>query len=323
MLKNMLWLILNTVVFPGGLFALIIGLMLLGIDRKVAARLQRRVGPPLYQPFIDLVKLYSKELVLPRTAHKTAFQAAPIFGLVGMIATAVLIPVPGVYGGFGQVNHLLILLYLLTIPAVALMMAGSASSSPFAAIGLSREMMMMMAYEISLCIVFLTIALKVGYLQGTGVNFSLSEIVNYQLSNGSLIGNFTLLPAAMALLCYIPGTIGVVPFDIPEAETEIVEGPLLEYSGVGLAFFKAMNALKLYVVLAMTTALFFPAILPLGKLGNLLWFVFKISILMFFSITLVRTSTGRLRIDQAFKFYLFLPTGLAATSLILTLAYRA
>jgi len=323
MLKQLLGLIFNVLVFPGGLFALCIGLMLLGIDRKVAARLQRRVGPPLYQPLIDLVKLYAKELVLPRTAHTTAFQAAPILGLAGMIATAGLIPIPGVYAGLGQVNHLLILLYLLTIPAVALMLAGSASSSPFAAIGLSREMTMMMAYEIPLCMVFLTIGLKVGYLQGAGVNFSLSEIANFQLSHGSFIADFSLLPAAMALLCYIPGTMGVVPFDIPEAETEIVEGPLLEYSGVGLAFFKAMNALKLYVVLAVAVALFFPAVLPLGQLGNLLWFVFKICLLMLLAITLVRTSAGRLRIDQAFKFYLFVPTGFAALSLILTLAYRA
>lgn len=323
MLKDTLILIFNTVVFPGGLFALIIGLVLLGVDRKVAARLQRRVGPPLYQPFIDIVKLCYKELMIPRTAHKTAFQLAPILGFVGMFATAVLIPIPGVYNGLSQVNNLLILLYLLAIPALALMLAGSASSSPFGAIGFSREMMMMMAYEIPLVIVFLTLALKVGVLQGTTVSFSLSEIVNYQLGNGSLIGDLTLLPAAMAFLCYIPGTIGVVPFDIPEAETEIVEGPILEYSGIGLAFFKAMNAMKLYIVLAIAVALFFPAILPFGKFANLLWFVFKICLLMIFAITLVRTSTGRLRIDQAFKFYLFLPTGLAAISLILTLTGRA
>lgn len=293
---------------------------LLGVDRKLAARLQRRVGPPLYQPFIDMVKLYYKEQVVPRTAHKTAFQIAPVLGFIGIFTTVVLIPISGVYSGLGKVNDLLILVYLLAIPAFALMLAGSASSSPFGAVGLSREMMMMMAYEIPLVIVLLTIGLKVGALQGTGITFSLSEIVKYQLANGSLISDLTMLPAALALLCFIPGTIGVVPFDIPEAETEIVEGPILEYSGIGLAFFKAMNALKLYVVLAMVVALFFPVILPFGKIVNLLWFLFKICLLMIITITVVRTATGRLRIDQAFKFYLLFPTCLAIIGLVLTIA---
>lgn len=322
MVNDILTLIFNAIIFPGGFFALIIGLILMGFDRKLAARLQRRVGPPLYQPFIDMVKLWYKETMVPRTAHKTAFQLAPVLGFVGMFATAVLIPIPGVYGGLGQANDLLMLVYLLAIPAVALMVAGSSSSSPFGAIGFSREMTMMMAYEIPLVLVFLTLGLKVGALQGTGVTFSLSKIVSYQLANASLIGDLTLLPAVLALLCFLPGTMGVVPFDIPEAETEIVEGPIVEYSGIGLAFFKAMNAVKLYIVLAMVTALFFPVTLPFGWVINLLWFLLKIGVLMIFAITLVRTATGRMRIDQAFKFYLMGPTIFAAISLILTLSLR-
>lgn len=322
MFKDTLLLLLNTLIFPGGMFALFIGLALLGIDRKIAARLQRRVGPPLYQPFIDMVKLFHKELLVPKTAHQKAFQLAPVLGAVSMFATAVLLPIPGVYDGLGQVNDLLVLVYLLAIPALALMIGGSASSSPFAAVGLSREMVLVMAYETPLILVLLTIALKVGALQGTGVTLSLTEIVNYQLAQSSLLADFTLLPALLALLCFIPGTMGVVPFDIPEAETEIVEGPIVEYSGLGLAFFKAMNALKLYVVLSLVVALFFPAILPGGSIINLLWFLVKICLLMLITHTVVRTATGRLRIDQAFKFYLFGPSVLALFSLILTLVSR-
>lgn len=319
MLEETLVLLLNALIFPGGLFALVIGLSLMGIDRKIAARLQRRVGPPLYQPFIDLVKLYYKEMMVPNTAHKTAFQLAPILGFMGMFAATVLLPIAGVYSGLNQVSDLLVILYLLAIPAIALMLAGSASSSPFGAVGLSREMVMVMAYETPLVLTMLTIALKVGAIQGTGVNFSLSEIVNYQLANGSFIGDVTLWPAFLGLLCFIPATMGVVPFDIPEAETEIVEGPIVEYSGLGLAFFKVTGALKLYVVLALVVALFFPVILPFGTVINLLWFLVKICLLMIVTITVVRTSTGRLRIDQAFKFFLFIPSALALISLIITL----
>lgn len=322
MLVETLMLGLKALIFPGGLFALVVGLFLSGVDRKVAARLQRRVGPPLYQPFIDLVKLSYKEVMIPRTAHKAAFLTAPLLGFVGIFAAVVLIPIPGVYSGIGQVGDLIVLLYLLAMPAVALMIAGSASSSPFGGIGFSREMIIVIAYEIPLVTVFLTLALKVGTALGTGITLSLTEIVNYQLAHGSLIGNLSLIPAALALLCYIPGTMGVVPFDIPEAETEIVEGPLVEYSGIGFAFFKATNALKLYVVLAMTVVFFIPVVLPSGTVINLVWFLLKLGVLMLLAVTLVRTATGRLRIDQAFKFYLYLPTSLAFLSLVLTLMER-
>lgn len=322
MVKEMLILLFNAIIFPGGLFALLAGLLLVGFDRKIAARLQRRVGAPVYQPFIDMVKLWYKETMIPRTAHKNAFLLAPIMGFVGVFATAVLIPIPGVYSGLGQANDLLMLIYLLAIPAVALMIAGSSSSSPFGAIGFSREMTIVMAYEIPLILVFLTLGIKVGQLQGVGAVFSLTNIVNYQLVEGSLLGDLTLWPAFLALLCFVPGTMGVVPFDIPEAETEIVEGPIVEYSGIGLAFFKAMNAVKLYIVLALVTVLFVPFTLPFGGIINLIWFLLKILVLMILVITVLRTATGRLRIDQAFQFYLTVPTVLAVISLILTLLFK-
>ena len=312
-------LIFDLLIFPGGLFAVVFGLFLMGIDRKIAARLQRRVGPPVYQPFIDLVKLTRKEIVVPETAHLQAFRLAPLLGFVGMMAAVTLIPIAGVYQGFEHSGDLLVLLYLLSLPAIALMIGGSASSSPFGAIGFSREMVMMMSYELPLLIVLVTVALKVGLAAGGIATFSLSEIVQFQLENGALLFDYTMLPALLAFLVFIPGNMGVVPFDIPEAETEIVEGPILEYSGSGLALFKLMTSLKMVVVLGLAIVLFFPT--PLGEnfLLNLLWFFLKCLVLMLISITVVRTSTGRVRIDQAFKFYLKYPTVLALISLVLTL----
>ncbi|QNB46014.1 NADH-quinone oxidoreductase subunit H [Thermanaerosceptrum fracticalcis] len=312
-------LIFDLLIFPGGLFAVVFGLFLMGIDRKIAARLQRRVGPPVYQPFIDLVKLTRKEIVVPETAHLQAFRLAPLLGFVGMMAAVTLIPIAGVYQGFEHLGDLLVLLYLLSLPAIALMIGGSASSSPFGAIGFSREMVMMMSYELPLLIVLVTVAMKVGLATGGIATFSLSEIVQFQLENGALLFDYTMLPALLAFLVFIPGNMGVVPFDIPEAETEIVEGPILEYSGTGLALFKLMTSLKMVVVLGLAIALFFPT--PLGEnfLINLLWFFLKCLVLMVISITVVRTSTGRIRMDQAFKFYLKYPTVLALISLVLTL----
>lgn len=309
----------NLLIFPGFLFALGFGLFLAGVDRKLAARIQRRVGPPLYQPFIDLVKLMRKETVIPRAAHPTAFQYAPLLGIAGLLAAIPLMPLPGVYAGLRQPGDLLIILYLLALPALALMIGGSSSGSPFGALGLSREMMMMMAYEIPLLIVLVTVALKVGLATGGTATFSLSKIVEYQLNHGPLLFDYRMLPAALAFLAFIPGTVGVVPFDIPEAETEILEGPLLEYSGPGLALYKIAYSLKLVVVLTLAVLLFYPTVLGVSPLLNLLWFMAKCVVLMICSITLVRTTTARLRIDQAFKFYLTVPAALALVSLILIL----
>jgi len=128
-----------------------------------------------------------------------------------------------------------------------------------------------------------------------------------------------MLPAILAYLCCIPGTIGVIPFDIPEAETEIAEGTLLEYSGSGLAMFKLTGGLKVTVISALAVALFFPSTLGGFWIVNLLWFILKCTILATISITVVRATRARMRMDQAFKFYLIFPTGLALVSLILTL----
>lgn len=308
---NAVKLLFSILVFPGGLFAVLFGLFLTGVDRKIYARLQRRVGPPIYQPFIDLIKLQQKETVVPRTANYTAFRLAPLLGFAGMLAAFTVIPVAGVYSGLYQSTDLLALLYLFATPALALMIAASASGSPYSSIGLSREMTMTLAYELPLLIVLLTVGMRVGMAGGGMADFSLSNIVNYQLQHGSLLFDPAMLPAVLAFLCVIPGTIGVVPFDIPEAETEITEGPLLEYSGSGLAMFKLTGSLKMAVTSALAVALFFPANLGGFWLVNLLWFIFKCVVLVTLTITVVRATRARMRMDQAFKFYLLFPSIIA------------
>ncbi len=139
--------LIAVLLFPGGLFALALGLALKGADRRVAARLQGRVGPPLAQPFFDIVKLGFKRTMVPDQACETVFLVAPLVGTASMLVAVVLIPIAGVYSPDPQLGNLLVLLYLLAIPGVALMVAGSASGSPYGAIGFSREMALMLAYE--------------------------------------------------------------------------------------------------------------------------------------------------------------------------------
>ncbi len=302
-------------VFPGGVFALCLGLFLKGVDRKLEARLQRRLGPPLHQPFIDMAKLCTKETLVPDSAARAVFLAAPVIGLVGMAVCAALMPVPGVTKGLTDMGDLLVYFYLLPLPAIALMVGGSASGSPFGGLGFSREMTVMFSYEVPLLMIILAVALKVG--QGGGAEFSLGAVAAHQAAHGQFLFNPTMIPAFLAYLMVLPGTMGMVPFDVPEAETEIIEGPLLEYSGPALAFFHMTSALKAVVVLGLGVLLFFPGDPADGFLVNLAWFVIKCLGLMALALTLVKSATGRFRVDQAMKFYLKYPAGLALCSLLL------
>lgn len=309
-----------TIIFPGGLFALALGLFLKGADRKVLARLQRRVGPPLYQPVIDVAKLLTKETLIPTTANELAFRLAPVLGLTGMLVAAALMPVGGVWNGLNGLSDLLVLLYLLPIPAMGLMLAGGASSSPYGSLGYSREMAVMFAYEMPLIASFLAVAVRAG--GAGGPMLSLGGIMAYQYQHGALLLDPVMLPAVLALIVFIPGTMGSGLFDIAEAETEVLEGPLLEYSGPLLAVFQLMSAVKLVVVLELVVALLCPNPIPGGVLANLVWHMAKCLILLLASVTCFRAATGRLRVDQGFSFFLKFTSPLALVSLCLAITLR-
>lgn len=298
--------VLAVLLFPGGLTALACGLALKGLDRRIAARLQGRVGPPLAQPFFDLVKLARKRTMVPDIAAEPVFLGAPLAGTVAMLLAAALVPIGGAYVPAPVLGNLLVLLYLLAVPAVVLMVAGSASGSPFGAIGFSREMALMLAYEGPLVLVVAAVALRSG-------SFSLNDIVAWQQQHGAFLADPVMWPALLAFLAFYPANLGIVPFDIPEAETEVLEGPLLEYSGPALGLFRVMSALKAVVVLSLGIALFMP-LAPEGALA-LPVHLLKLALLMLAGVTLLRVSMGRMRIDQAFRFFLTWPLALSALSL--------
>ena len=309
-------------IFPGMLFASIVGLLLAGLDRKVLARMQRRKGPPILQPVYDFLKLMGKETIIPHAANKWAFLGAPILGFVSLIVIMFFLPLCGYRFAFGAAaieGDLIIILYLLTIPAVAMIIGGSASGSPFAGIGISREMVAMMAYELPLVIILLAVGKEAG---GDAFSFSLVNIVDVQ--NGALpfIANWKLIPAALAMLLVIPAEVGTQPFDVAEAETEICEGPLVEYSGAPLAMFKLNTAVKMFIMTALFSVLFFGGV----NFGIDAWYgyVLNFGVLLaacagitLLCMTLIHAITARLKIEHMFKFYWTFVTALASISLIL------
>lgn len=303
-------------IFPGFLFCFLAGMLLCGIDRKLVAKMQKRVGPPVLQPFYDFFKLCGKETIIPAAASKTTFLMAPLVGLAALVVIQLFIPVFQ-FSAFSGMADIIVILYLLLIPALSVIMGGAASGSPYAGVGLSREMVTIISCELPLVLVLLAVGKTVGSSMGAGLCFSLSDIAAYQIENGSLITKISMIPAAIAMLMVIPGETGNHPFDAAEAETEICEGLLAEYSGAPLAVYKLSHAVKMLTMTSLFVALF------LGGLGTgivlldaLIMFLLCL-VLTAVSISFVHAVTARLKIEQVFKYYWTVVSGLALISLVL------
>lgn len=304
----------HALIFPGLLFCLVAGLLLAGIDRKVVARMQKRIGPPIIQPVYDFFKLLGKETIIPQAATKPVFIAAPLIGLASLVVMALFIPIFG-YTAVSSVADVIVILYLLTIPAAAIIIGGAASGSPYAGVGASREMVAIIGYELPLILVLLTVGKKAA-LDG-GITFSLTDITAYQAAYGSMLFHWSMIPAAIAMLLVIPSEVGSHPFDVAEAETEICEGPLVEYSGALLGIYKLNHAIKIYILTALFAALF------LGGCGTGILVVDVLLLLVICAVvtivcmSLIHAVCARLKVEKMFKFYWTVVTGLAALSLIL------
>ena len=303
-------------IFPGFLFCFLAGMLLCGIDRKLVAKMQKRVGPPVLQPFYDFFKLCGKETIVTAAAERITFMLSPLVGLAALVVIQLFIPVFG-FTAFSGIGDIIVILYLLLVPALAMILGGAASGSPYAGVGLSREMVTVISCELPLVLVLLAVAKTVGSAIGTGLCFSLSEIAEYQAINGSLITKISMLPAAAAMLLIIPGETGNHPFDAAEAETEICEGMLAEYSGAPLGVFKLSHAVKMLSLTSLFVALF------LGGLGTgimaldaLLLFVLC-AVITAVAISFVHAFTARLKIEQIFKYYWTVVSLLALISLVL------
>lgn len=303
-------------IFPGFLFCFLAGMLLCGIDRKLVAKMQKRVGPPILQPFYDFFKLCGKETIVPATASKTVFLAAPIVGLAALVVIQLFIPIFN-FSAFSGMADIIVILYLLLIPALATIFGGAASGSPYAGVGLSREMVTIISCELPLVLILLAIGKTVGAAMGTGVCFSMAQISEYQIMNGSLILKGSMIPAAVAMLLVIPGETGSHPFDTAEAETEICEGLLTEYSGAPLGVFKLSHAIKMLTMTSLFVALFLGGVgTGIVVLDALIVFAICVA-LTAVSMSLVHAVTARLKIEQVFKYYWTVVSGLALISLVL------
>ena len=152
-------------IFPGFVFLFSFSLFTEYLDRKIYARIQRRVGPPFLQPFADLVKLAAKEDVVPEKAEHFMFTAAPLVGLAAIFAAFLYLPIVTTSGLHSFNGDLIVVLYLLTIPTLALFLGGWYSGNVFGQKGGMRVASLLFSYEIPFFLSLLTPALITGFLE--------------------------------------------------------------------------------------------------------------------------------------------------------------
>lgn len=272
-------------VFPGFLFVVNFGLFLEWVDRKIYARMQHRVGPPWYQPWLDTIKLFTKEDVIPEKANPFMFTFLPVLDLAAAVTAFLYLP----FGGFSSVNpfpgDLVVVVFFLTLSTLLLFLIGWYSGSPFGRVGSLRAVTQFLAYEVPLVLSLLTPALLAG-------SWSISTIKIVMAQNLSRFLPVTLLALAVSLLS-LQGKLLRVPFDAPEAETEIVAGPLTEYTGRRLAFIRLAERAELVVGAGLISNLFLPFDKVLGMLG-----FFVSCVVVVFGLSVLRASFARLRIED-------------------------
>jgi NADH-quinone oxidoreductase subunit H len=283
---NWLYAPFTLLIFPGFAFLFVCALAFQWIDRRVAARLQGRLGPPYFQPLADFVKLLAKEDLLPFGADERACAALPIVSLAAVLTTVLHIPIGGrVISAFE--GDLIVVLFLLTIPALAYFLAGWLSVSVYSVLGGTRSVFQYFAYEVP----FLMALSGPAILSGS---WSIARIAEQQ-SQTVWMG----LVQPLGFLLAIVGLIGKLkrsPFDIPKAKSEISAGPLTEFSGRKLALWHLTLHTQTVVGIFLLVNLFLgggsgaalPAVLSFGAKALLLLLTLSVASVLY----------ARLRIDQ-------------------------
>jgi len=297
-------------IFPGFLFTAILGLFFMWVDRKVTALIQSRVGPPWYQCYADVGKLLYKQVIVPAGSDPLTFVTAPLVGLAGISLAAGIIWLANIHKGASFIGDLIVVMYLLVLPSLALIIGAAASRNPFSSIGASREMTMVFAYELPFILVILTAVIK-----AKSVVFQ--DIITYQSENGALIASASGILASIVFFICMLAKLTYLPFDIPEAESEIIGGTLAEYSGALLAVFKVTNAMMLLSLPLLLVTVFWGGI-DISSVQGIIFLAIKYLVILILVI-LVKSTHPRLRIDQAVKFFLGPVTALAIISVILTM----
>lgn len=284
--------LVNILIFPGFLFVCVFGLAMEYVDRKLCARLQNRIGPPWFQPLADFIKLIAKANMIPEYADPAIFTFMPILALAATATAFLYVPIWHHQALLSFNGDVIVVLYLLTIPTFTFFLGGWYARGPFSMIGAARSITQLFAYEIPLFLSVLSPAMLAD-------SWSLGEISIFY-SNHPLLVLFNIVGFVVALISLL-GKLEKVPFDIPEAETEIVAGSFSEYSGKLLAIFRLSMDVELVVVSSVVAIVFLPFGLNYGLAAGFGLYIVKVLFIVSL-LSLLRNVFARLRIDQMIDF---------------------
>jgi NADH-quinone oxidoreductase subunit H len=334
---SVIWLAINV----GLSLALLTGLLiiiayLLLLDRKVWAAVQLRKGPNvvgpwgLLQSFADLIKFAVKEPVIPAGANKGVFLLAPLATAVCALAAWAVIPINENSWGKWVISDLNVgILYILAISSLGVygvIMGGWASNSKYPFMGALRSAAQMVSYEVSIGFVIITVLLLVGSL-------NMTDIVRAQASgigtSAGLPASFldwhwlVLLPMFVIFFVSALAETNRPPFDLVEAESELVAGFMVEYSSTPYLLFMLGEYVAIVTMCALGTILFLGGwlppvdIFPFNAVPGLVWFIAKATFL-FFMFAMVKAMVPRYRYDQLMRlgWKVFLPLSLAAVVVV-------
>lgn len=272
-----------------------------GIQGRIVARVQKRVGPRWYQSFMDIFKAMSKRSI----SHGWVYDFGVIMALGGIMATLIFMPIAG-FTSFSGMDNFFVITYLLAVGMLGMAMSAVGSGNPWASIGVSRALIQMVAYEVPFIIV--VFAMIFGFKTA-----SLTGLAAIQQSGGVLGWNLIRLPlGAIVGFISLMGMLGKKPFDTFIAPAEIASGPLVEYAGKHLGMLMVMHEFTTVVEVSLFTNLF------LGGGVTLLGFLAKYFV-VYTIINLISAVVGRLKIDQVVLFFYKIPIALALVQAVVVI----
>jgi len=300
--------------FISPLIALIVGMLFMGISRKISARIHWRYGPPIIQPVIDVIRSFSQMSI----SHGKFFDFGIILSLTGSFVLILFLPIgelcPMTSGG------LIAFMYLMLLDPLGIALSGGVAANPNSSIGISRKFLLSLAYEVPLLLILIAVMTHYNTI-------SLVYIVKIQASSGWAFSSWALVLPGIAYFLILPAILGVRPFEVVQAPQEISSGPIAEFGGKHLAFYTLQHALHMFVGLALFVDIFlggwtlFGLLNPisgtvLGIVLGIIVFLIKMLVVLIIGL-FINAVYPRFRIEQAMKYLLKWPTLIAFIGLII------
>ncbi|MCL2783699.1 MAG: NADH-quinone oxidoreductase subunit H [Propionibacteriaceae bacterium] len=275
--------IVQSLVFPGLVYALVAALFMAWLERKVLARVQGRIGPPFMQPFFDIVKLLGKRSIRRPAPQGFIMGVLPVASVIVTLAAATLLPV--FRDGVQFKGDLVLFISLLEAGPLFSVLGGYASRSLWGGLGATREAVMTVCYNLP----FLTAIVALAW--GGPLQLTSAADAHWPVR----------VAAVVAVLMCLPAKLHLNPFSVAEAEQEIYAGTATEYDGWKLAFWDLAHGLEWVVLAGLIAVVVLPSPLAIG--GWLVPAVMAVSVVVVLVLSSVAGATARLKLAQTARWF--------------------